>query len=217
MDSSYEVSSKSIVLREIARYIVYGALVFLTAEFMKWNASLDHPEAKFSEYSYVEYAQSFLLLLTSLISLRFYISKHSHTYMNIFLLLSGLSAMALIREQDIYFDNLLGRGMWPIPVYAIVLVVGYKAFKARKEILSELALYVKSKSYAFFTFATLTIFAFSRLFGRTKFWEAIMEDKYFRSVKNAAEECLELYGYLFLLFAVIELIIGNSKKKAIVS
>jgi hypothetical protein len=42
-----------------------------------------------------------------------------------------------------------------------------------------------------------------------------MEDQYFRSVKNVAEESLELYGYLFFLFAVIELIISSEKEPAI--
>ncbi len=217
IDSSNGHSERSIVLKEAARYLIYAALVYSTAEFMKWNAGLDHSEAKFSEYSYVEYAQSFLLLVAGLISFIFYVSKNNHAYKNILLLFSGLCAIALIREQDIYFENFIGHGMWPIPVFVIIGIVGYMVIKARNQIWSEVARYVKSKSYAFFTFATLTIFVFSRLFGRTKFWEAVMEERYFRSVKNAAEECVELFGYLFLLFAVIELIINHEKKKAIVS
>lgn len=210
IDSSNVHASKSIVLKETGRYLIYAALIYSTAEFMKWNAGMDHSEAKFSEYSYVEFAQSFLLLLSGLISFKFYIS--SHVYKNIFLLLSGLSAITLIREQDIYFEEFIGKGIWPIPVFVIICIIGYMEFKARKQIWHELALYIKTKSYAFFSFGTLTIFVFSRLFGRTKFWEAVMEDKYFRSVKNAAEECVELYGYLFLFFSVIELVIENAKK-----
>jgi len=38
-----------------------------------------------------------------------------------------------------------------------------------------------------------------------------MEDSYFRGVKNAAEECLELYGYLFILIATIEFFITERK------
>jgi hypothetical protein len=211
-ESSKGRTNKSVVLKEAGRYLIYAALVYATAEFMKWNAGLDHSEAKFSEYSYVEYAQSFLLLLSGLISFKFYISKQNPVYKNIFLLIFGLSAITLIREQDIYFEEFIGKGIWPIPVFIIICIIGYKAFSAGKQIWDELALYVKTKSYAFFCFGTLTIFVFSRLFGRTKFWEAIMEDKYFRSVKNAAEECVELYGYLFFFISVIELVIENAKK-----
>jgi hypothetical protein len=64
-----------------------------------------------------------------------------------------------------------------------------------------------TKSYAFMTFGIITVFLFSRLYGRTEFWETVMEEKYFRSVKNVSEEGIELYGYLFFFFAVIELVI----------
>lgn len=213
LDPRAKMNSKSVVLKELGRYLVYASLVYLTADFVKWSASVDNAEAKFSEYSFVEYAQSLLLLVSALISLKSYISKHAHAYKNVVLFLAGLSAMALIREQDIYFEQFLGDGMWPLPVFAVICVVAYKAFKSRRTLWAELALYVKSKSFAFFSFATITIFIFSRLFGRTTFWKVIMEDQYFRSVKNVAEESLELYGYLFFLFAVVELIILIREKK----
>jgi len=129
------------------------------------------------------------------------------------MLLAGLSTVAFIREQDIYFEQVLGHGVWPIPVVVIILIVAYKAFKSRSELWTEVTLYVKTKSYAFFTFGTLTIFIFSRLFGRTKFWEAAMGDRYFRSVKNIAEESLELYGYLFFLLAIVELALLVKEEK----
>ena len=127
------------------------------------------------------------------------------------MLISALSAMSLIREQDIHFEKFVGDKTWPIPVFAILLFVLWKVFQVRKELLPEIVSYMKTKSYAFFTFATITLFIFGRLFGRTVFWETVMEDQYFRSVKNVAEESLELYGYLFFFFAVIELIISTVK------
>jgi hypothetical protein len=205
-------SGRTTVIKEAGRYLIYACLVYLTAEFIKWSVAIDEGEVKFSEYSFVEYAQSILLLLSSIVSFTFYLSKSSQAYKNILLLLAGLSSVALIREQDIYFEQFLGHGVWPIPVLVIICIVAYKAFKSRKELWAEVTLYVKTKSYAFFTFGTLTIFIFSRLFGRTKFWEATMGDRYFRSVKNVAEESLELYGYLFFLCAIVELIILIKEK-----
>ena len=50
----------------------------------------------------------------------------------------------------------------------------------------------------------ITTFVFSRLFGRSIFWQAVMEEQYFRSVKNAAEEGTELLGYGLMLIGAIE-------------
>ena len=97
--------------------------------------------------------------------------------------------------------------MWPYPVYLVLGFVGYKTYKGWTEVLEQLARFMATKSYAFLTFGMITVFIFSRLYGRRVFWEAVMEEKYFRSVKNASEECIELYGYLFVLFAVVELVI----------
>jgi hypothetical protein len=214
LNPRFKLKGVSAVTKEIARYLIYAVLVYLIADFAKWSATIESDDTKFSETSYVEYAQTFLLLLVTVISLKYYFSKNSHGYKHILLLFAGLSSMALIREQDVYFEKFIGHGIWPLPVLAIICVVGYKVFKSRKEVWTEIALYVKTKSYAFFTFATLTIFIFSRLFGRTKFWEATMGDRYFRIVKNVAEETLELYGYLFFVIAVIELLILVKEEKS---
>ena len=48
------------------------------------------------------------------------------------------------------------------------------------------------------------VLAFSRLFGRGSFWEAVMGDSYMRLVKNIAEEGTELMGYALLVIAAVE-------------
>jgi hypothetical protein len=207
---------RAAVIKEVLRFLTHACFVYLTAESIKWSVAFEKGDTKFSEYSFVEYGQSFLLLLSLLIALSFYFSKSCKSYKNILLLFAGLSSIAFIREQDIYFEQFRGHGVWPIPVLVIICIVAYKAFKARNELWTEVTLYVKTKSYAFFTFGTLTIFIFSRLFGRAEFWQLAMEDKYFRSVKNIAEESLELYGYLFFVFAIVELIILIKERSLII-
>jgi hypothetical protein len=206
-------SERSIFIKESGRFLTYGVLVVLLAEFMKWTASVDDGEIKFSEFTYVEYGQSLLLFLCSAIGIGFYLSKNTKEFRYIFLLIFGLSTAALIREQDIYFEELLGHGAWPYPVYAVLGFVAFKVYKGWGEAWKQVVGYVSSKSYAFMTFGMITVFIFSRLYGRTKFWETVMEEKYFRSVKNVSEECLELYGYLFMFFAVVELVILVRKNR----
>ena len=202
-----EKEQRIIFFREAARFLAYAALAVIVAEFLKWTASIDNSEAKFPELSFVEYAQSLLLVVSGLISFKIYLSKKNYFHRHIFMLMSALCAMAFIREQDMHFETLIGDGTWPIPVFAILAVVLYKIYQLRSILLGEIVSYMKTKSFGFFTAAAITIFIFSRLFGRTAFWEAVMGAQYFRSVKNVAEESLELYGYLFLLIAVVELAI----------
>jgi hypothetical protein len=59
----------------------------------------------------------------------------------------------------------------------------------------------------------LITFIFSRLFGKTSFWQTLMGERYFRSVKNAAEECIELLGYGLLLAAAAEFYLLAKPKK----
>jgi hypothetical protein len=202
-----ETRIPSMLFKEGGRFLLYSIFAVLVAELMRLDASSDKSEIKFTEFSYVEYMQSLLLLVSSTICFGFYLSKKSKVFKFIFLLIFGLSSTALIREQDFFFDQLLGRKIWPYPVYMVLLFVGYKTYKGRIEALQQLTRFMTTKSYAFLTFSIITVFIFSRLYGRSVFWEAVMEEKYIRSVKNASEECIELYGYLFLLFGVLELVI----------
>jgi hypothetical protein len=215
MGTEIEKKQKNILIKEGVRYLAYAFLAFLVTEFLRWTASLDNSEAKFPELSLVEYAQSFFLIVSGLISFRFYLSKQLYFHRHIFMLISALCAMAFIREQDMHFETVIGDGTWPIPVFAILAVVMYKIFRIRKDLIAEIASFMKTRSYGFFSAATITIFIFSRMFGRTVFWEAVMGDQYFRSVKNVAEESLELYGYLLLIIAVVELAIADLQLKKI--
>lgn len=202
-----EEGKKNVFFMESGRFLTYGFFVFQIAELMRWNAKVDESDVKFSEFSHAEYAQSLLLVLCSSICIGFYLSKNTKTFRYIFLAIFGLSTAALIREQDIYFEQLFGHGIWLYPVILISGFVAYSLYTERGNAWEQLVRYMSTKSYAFMTFGILTIFIFSRLYGRTVFWQQVMEEKYFRSVKNVSEESIELYGYLFLFYAVVELVI----------
>lgn len=215
MGTEVEKRQRTVLIQEAVRYLAYGFLAFLIAEFLRWSASNDNSEAKFPELSLVEFAQSFLLAASALISLRFYMSNRRYFHRHIFMLMAAFCTIAFIREQDMHFEIYVGDGTWPIPVFVIIALVIYRIFQVRKDLLAEIVSYVKTRSYGFFCAATITILIFSRMFGRTVFWETVMGDQYFRTVKNVAEESLELYGYLLLVMAVIELAIGDHQLKSL--
>ncbi|MDN6314120.1 MAG: hypothetical protein L0J56_02290, partial [Halomonas sp.] len=64
-----------------------------------------------------------------------------------------------------------------------------------------------SFSLGLFTAGFFTTYAFSRLYGRKEFWQAVMQEHYMGNIKSMAEEVVELLGYSLILFAMIELLL----------
>jgi hypothetical protein len=166
--------------------------------------------SKFSEQSFTEYLQATFLLSSSLILLYILLTSKNIKYTS--LLLFGLTCTSLIRESDVFFDSIF-IGAWQIPAFAVLGIVIFVLYRHFFQLVKELAYYLSSLSFGLFIGGFLTTYVFSRLFGRKKFWYAVMEDQYLRIVKNAAEEGVELFGYLILLFAVIEMFILSIKKR----
>jgi hypothetical protein len=208
-NNNFPNSLFSSVREGLARIILYALLVVGLAEFIKWDATQFVGDLKFSEQSYTEFGQSFLLILSCGLLLYLYRTQSPVRYTA--LLLLGLLSAAFFREQDVYFENYLGNGTWQIPVYTLLIVVLTTIWKNRHSFARELTLYTHSTAFGVFLGGLLTTFVFSRLYGRKTFWYSVMGEDYFRAVKNAGEECLELYGYLFLFISCVELAILSKK------
>jgi len=187
----------------LIRYILYALLVFLLAEFIRYDALQASLERRFSEDSYTELAQTGLLVLSASLSLTIFFKGQRYRYLGF--MLATISMVSIIREQDVYFEQYFGRTTWFYPVLVILFTAVILLIRNRKKVISELNSFVKLSSSGMLMLGFITTFVFSRLFGRKIFWHAVMEGQYFRAVKNAAEECLELYGYLLILIGIIEL------------
>ncbi|GAA4807376.1 hypothetical protein GCM10023231_40720 [Olivibacter ginsenosidimutans] len=200
------------LIHQTIRFLVYAIAAVLLAEFIRFDARFGSVESKFSESSYTEYLQSLFLFTSSI--LLFITYRKSPTKNYVALLLFGLTVASFIREQDIYFETYIGKTTWFYPVLVVLAFSLYGVIKNGATFLRQLNQYRQSFSAGLFTFGFITTYIFSRLFGRKVFWYAVMEDHYVRGVKNAAEECLELYGYLIILIAVIEFYLLRTKKTA---
>lgn len=77
----------------------------------------------------------------------------------------------------------------------------------RQRFVSEFITYSNSFSFGLFASGFLVTYVFSRLYGRSEMWIAILGDHYQRTFKDAAEEITELLGYSLILIAVIELVL----------
>lgn len=197
------------IIRQGVRFFIYALAAFLIAELIRFDAQTGSIDTKFSENSYTEYMQSIFLLTSSI--LLFFIYKRSQPRSYLALLLFAFTSVSFIREQDVYFENLIGQTAWLFPVLIILMVVLYLVIRNAQTFVVQLERYRHTFSAGLLTSGIITTYIFSRLFGRRIFWETVMEGHYFRGVKNAAEECLELYGYLFILIAVMEFFIAERK------
>jgi len=168
-----------------------------------YHEALNLPASRFSEHGFTELAQSGLLALSALLLL--YVRLGLRELPQVSLLLLAFVASSLVREQDALLDSHVFDGAWQLLVTAIILPSLYGVIRHRRAFAAQFAAYANSFSFGLFAAGFLTTYVFSRLYGRSEMWQAILRDDYARTFKDAAEEMVELFGYALILIAMIEL------------
>jgi len=181
------------------RYTIYAALTYALMEFMRYDATITTDDIKFSESTLVEQGQNIFLIL-SLLFLAF-----TKGYLAVKYILILIVGLFFIREQDAFLDTTIAEHAWKFLCGIYAIVIGYKIYKIRKSIKSEVEEFIKTSPSGIIFLGFVTLLIFSRMFGRKKFWKAVEgSEDYTRSVKNAAEECTELFGYFLILVGIAE-------------
>lgn len=189
------------------RVVVYAGLMFLLNEIFMYDATHPTSTGKFGEVSVTEIAQEAFLFMLGLIFLM--VGRFNPGLTPISRLMSVFFFMAFIRE----FNNQID--FWFYLVLPLMLLFFWMLYHYRKDLLTSITKLLKIPETGYLVTGFLVTFVFSRLFGRTKLWEAILEADYKRWGKNAAEEGIELLGYSLFLIAGIEIllsVIRSSKK-----
>ena len=195
-------SKRSLVLVYLSRIIIYGLFMVFLGQLITWDAMPTNQEVKFLESTYTEWSQQIILLLMAAIFA--HCAYHFQKFRCLSIMLSGISMVGLIREYNNFFNDQVFDGAWQGLALLAIVVTAVLIWRYRLQFWEDLVSYQGSLSFGFLLSGFLTTFIFSRLFGRTSFWELVMEDEYFRSVKNEAEESTELLGYGLLLIAAVE-------------
>ena len=188
----------------ILRILIYGVLLLLVSQLIYVDA-LEVTQQKFKEESWTEYLQVTTLFLTALI---FYISAYKWPkFRSLGILLGGAATIAFIREFDVSLDAYVFDGAWQTLAFVAAISIMWMTYKWHKGLMEVIQYFIGTRSFGLCLGGFLTVFVFSRMFGRQVFWRAVMEEGYIRSVKNAAEEGLELLGYLLIFMSAIEFFI----------
>lgn len=163
------------------------------------------PEVRFTEYGFTELTQTVILASSS--ALLLYVRYGLKALPTVALLMFAFVASSLIREQDYWLDTYVSEHTWKILVTLVILPCLYWVIRHRRRFLDEFTHYSNTFSFGLFAAGVLTTYVFSRLYGRSEMWMAILGDHYERTFKDAAEEITELLGYTLILIAVIEMVL----------
>ena len=187
----------------IVKILIYVVILFGIYGILHIDANR---EGKiFKENSLTEWSQILFMVFTCLV---FYISgkidKSNHALMR---LLIGFLSVIVIRELDEVLDKFVFDGSWQVLALTILLALLFFCYKHRKDISSSINKFVKLSSFGIMESGFLIIMVFSRLFGQKIFWKSVMGASYLRSVKDVAEESLELLGYSLIFIGSIEFLL----------
>ncbi|MCI0511339.1 hypothetical protein C8E00_102132 [Chromohalobacter marismortui] len=160
---------------------------------------------RFTESSLTELMQSTLLLISAL--MMGYLHRRPSAIPHVSLLMGAFLFASYVRENDYWLDRYVFDGAWQVIVILVVLPALFVVIRQRHAFVAEFKSISNSLGLGMFTAGFLTTYVFSRLYGRSAFWEAMLGDHYQRVIKDAAEEVTELAGYMLLFFACIELVL----------
>jgi hypothetical protein len=207
--TSSHTTSSSNPARTIAltalRFFIYSLILGAAVLALTWEAKRIPIERLFSEQSLLEYFQEGALLITVLLCAA--MGRINRDQRALAWILGGAALVAFIRELDAFLDANVFDGAWQTLAALALIAVAIRVYTLRNGLKETIVRFINRPSFGIMASGFMTVFVFSRLFGRTVFWEAVMGDHYIRVVKNLAEEGTELLGYLLILIAVIELVV----------
>ncbi len=190
----------ALCLRGLAYILLVGALMQGVL-----HEALGLTSEQFTEIGFTELTQSLLLAIATALALA--VRLLDHRLPHVALLLVGLLGASLIREQDALLDAHVFDGAWQTLVSLLVLPVLFAVIRQRRAFVAEVERCAGTFAFGLFAAGFLTTYVFSRLYGRSELWQAILGEHYLRTFKDAAEEVTELFGYTLLVLAMFELLL----------
>ena len=189
----------------IIRGLIYLLALAGIAQCIALEAFQFGTSAQYSESSLTEHLQD---LFTFSSALTFMVCAYlSKPLRQACILLGALMFMMFVRESDSLLDSVVFDGAWQVIVGAVVIMTVLALRNQVKESYESLKRFSQTSSFGFVTAGLVIVLAFSRMFGRTAFWESVMGDAYVRTVKNIVEEGTELLGYSIVMIAATELLV----------
>ncbi len=165
----------------------------------------------FDEGGPVEWLQFFLITATALLFgvAALFVVRERHT----FILLALLAAVAAVREQDSFFDRVIGWGGWEMVAFWIIVAAVLLVCKYWRQVLAQVMDLTTDRGIAIMWAGFVVLVPFAQLVGHGEFLKLVMGDDYDRGYKRVIEEIGELMGYLLILIGSLECVIESSGRQ----
>lgn len=175
-----------------------GLALLLAVSALVIRLEVTQVSGNIGENSLVEYLQeSYLFIAGSLFTAVAVMRSEQRGFA---FLASALFYTMLIRELDGLLDQ-INHGFWKYPAWLLATsAIGYASLN-KKTLIEPLTKYVNHESYGLMLAGILILLVFSRIYGMGDVWQGIMKEGYMRSVKNLAEEGVELLAYSLIVFS----------------
>lgn len=194
-----------------ARNITYFTILCLFVLIL-WKLAEMHSTDFVAEGGVLENMQLGILLLTSLsFGIQAIFNK---IHRPVLLLLASLTAAAVIRELDAFFDDFLPiiswKFCWLLPISAIIYNI-----RRGKAALDALISFQRSNCFTMLVTAAIIIIPIGQILGHRSFLNDMLEHPGVNTylLRRIMEEPIELMGYLQILLASIEFYIEAQLRK----
>jgi hypothetical protein len=178
------------------RVIIYSLVMFGIAEGIFFDAAHPMEDGYFGEITFMEIGQEVLLFVLFAFYLIFGFKwREIQPVSN---LVSLFFLMSFIREFNFLIDK------WIFPVMIVFAVFVWLVIRDFKKIKEATIQFFSVPASSWFLSGFLITYIFSRLFGRSKFWQLLYHDESYRLAKAATEEGLELLGNTLMLIGAVE-------------
>jgi len=202
------------MLKVLLRYFAYATLIAAAAAGLLWMALRwpgglllnfvvgEEDTLGTSEFSPVEQLQHLLLLLSAGIFAWVAIRDRLRRPMCVGFI--ALFLIGFIRELDFFLDRYATDNLWQVLCTIVLALATVYIYRHRKRYLIGWRRTWPSVGLAIIISGMLLLIPYSLIVGNESLWQAIMGDAYARVAKMAAEEFIELGGYLLIFIGSIE-------------
>lgn len=153
-----------------------------------------------TEDSVTEHLHNTLLAIAAAL---FALGAYQHMELRGYLTLTAtLFTCMFLREYDAAFDR-IRHGFWIYPALAVLLIGIWIAWRNRGTTRLPLLHHLATRSATFVYIGIVLLLFFSRLFGTSALWEAVMGAAYQPQVKTTVQEGTELLAYLLIAYGAV--------------
>jgi len=193
---------RRLLIHLLIRIGIYTALMAVLLVTLPSTFHVRH-DGSITEDTVLERLQLVLLALTVLICLASAWRRAS--VRGPMIALAGAAAIAIVRELDFWFDELIPWGGWATAAVVVGTLFGACAWHWRASFASGVPRLLRSAGFPMMWCGALTVILVAQLIGHGPTMEEILGDAFRRLGKRFIEEALEMVGYMLLFFGAIEL------------